>query len=246
MSGQKTRRQELLIRLQASETGDVLYPLALQGISLGHLAATAPDAAILRLLMERGISLDVRDSKRMHPIHWAAGKGSLDSVKLLVEEAGVSPKQRDAEGRSPLDLAAQYGHLPLVRYLIEERGMDPTKVNKHASLKRTAHVFSAEYRYPICSQGYNPLHWACKMRRGDVADYLLDKTQIDPLAKDKDGNHALVLALRPCYEREAPDQGLPILELLYRKAPQALEMSGPFFGKDMSCCSRYWISAAYD
>ena len=59
-----------------------------------------------------------------------------------------------------------------------------------------------------------------------VAEYLLENTRIDPLATIKEGNHALVLALRPCYEREAPDQGLPILELFHRKAPQALDMPG--------------------
>ena len=59
-----------------------------------------------------------------------------------------------------------------------------------------------------------------------VAEYLLENTRIDPLATIKEGNHALVLALRPCYEGEAPDQGLPILELLHRKAPQLLELPG--------------------
>ena len=67
---------------------------------------------------------------------------------------------------------------------------------------------------------------ACRKFRADVVEYLLDKTRIDPLAKIKDGRHALVLALR-CYEEgEAPDQGLPILELFHRKAPQALDMPG--------------------
>ena len=108
-----------------------------------------------------------------------------------------------------------------------------------AMLKRTAHVFSVQYRYPICPQGYNPLHWACRKCKVNVAEYLLGETRIDPLAKTEDGTHALMLALRPPEGYEAPDQGLPILELLYRKAPQALEMSGPFFGKDMRCCSRY-------
>ena len=79
---------------------------------------------------------------------------------------------------------------------------------------------------PSWPQGRNPLHLACLLSRADIAEYLLDKTRIDPLAKDKDGSHALVLPLRPCYEHEAPDQGLPILEAFHRKAPRALDLPG--------------------
>ena len=88
-----------------------VFPLALQGATVVHFAAMATDMATLRLLMERGIRLDVRDHKGNSPMHEAASRGRLDSVKLLVEEAGVNPKQRDAEGLSPLDLAAYNGHL---------------------------------------------------------------------------------------------------------------------------------------
>ena len=70
-------------------------------------------------------------------------------------------------------------------------------------------------------QGRNPLHCACWNFHADVAEYLLDNTRIDPLAKDKDGDHALLLSLKDDLPR---DQGLPILELFHRKAPQALDM----------------------
>ena len=112
-----------------------VFPLALQAATVVHFAAVAPDAATLRLLMERGVRLEVRDKEGSRPIHLAAGRGRLDSVKLLVEEAGVNHKQRNAEGLSPLDLAASNGHLEIVRYLVEERGMDPTEVNAQVGLK---------------------------------------------------------------------------------------------------------------
>ena len=112
-----------------------LLPLALQGASLGHFAAVAPDTAILRLLMERGVRLGVQDHQGSSPVHWAAGSGRLDSVKLLIEEAGVDPKQRNNGGLSPLHLAASNGHLEIVRYLIEERGMDPTEIDGAVGLK---------------------------------------------------------------------------------------------------------------
>ena len=103
--------------------------LAQQGLSLAHIAAEAPDAATLRLLLERGIKMDAQDYQGNSPIHWATEIGRLDIVKLLVEEAGVDLRLRNARGMSPLDLAASYGHLEIVRYLIEERGMDPTEAD---------------------------------------------------------------------------------------------------------------------
>ena len=107
----------------------------MQGFNLAQFATIAPDAAILRLLMERGIGLNVRDKQGNCPIHLAARRGRLDSVKLMVEEAGVNLKQRNAEGLSPLDLAANNGHLEVARYLIEERGMDPTEADAQVGLK---------------------------------------------------------------------------------------------------------------
>ena len=112
-----------------------VFSFVLQGTSLAHIAAMAPDTAILRLLMERGIRLNVRDKHGNHPIHWAAMEGRLDNLKLLVEEAGVDLWLRDAPGMSSLDLAAHYGHLEIVRYLIEERGMDPTEADAEVGLK---------------------------------------------------------------------------------------------------------------
>ena len=104
-------------------------------MNLAQFAVAAPDAAILRLLLERGIRLNVRDKNGNLPIHWAATKGQLACLKLLVEEAGVDPRLRNARGMSSLDLAACNGHLEVVRYLIEERGMDPSEVNAQVGLK---------------------------------------------------------------------------------------------------------------
>ena len=79
---------------------------------------------------------------------------------------------------------------------------------------------------PSWPQGRNPLHLACLLSRADIAEYLLDKTRIDPLAKSIYGEHALLATMRPLEQGEAPDQGLSILELFHRKAPKALELPG--------------------
>ena len=217
-------------------------PLALQGATVAHCAAEAPDAATLRLLMERGISLDIRDHRGNSPIHWAATKGQLACLKLLVEEAGVNPRQRNNKGLSPLDTAASNGRVKIVRYLVEERGIDPTDANSKVGLKlpllkRLVGLIIAPF-----PQGGNPLHHACWNFHAHVAEYLLDNTRIHPLAKDKQEGRALLIALRPCDDGEAPDHGLPILELFHRKAPQALNSpgAGPG-GKERGGCLGLWI-----
>ena len=107
----------------------------MQGATVVHFAAMATDTATLRLLTERGVRLGVQDHQGSSPVHWAAGSGRLDSVKLLVEEAGVDPKQRNDERLSPLDIAACAGRLEVARYLIEERGIDPSEVDAQVGLK---------------------------------------------------------------------------------------------------------------
>ena len=87
------------------------------------------------------------------------------------------------------------------------------------------------------------MHWACENLHINVAEYLMDQPRIDPLAEIKDGFHALMLALGPPEEDEAPDQGLPILDLFHRKAPKALELPGQQ-GKEFRC-DRCWLAPAF-
>ena len=178
-----------------------LYFLSLQAFSVAHFAAEAPGTGVLRLLLERGIELDVRDKDGCHPIHWAAMKGQLENLKLLVEEAGVDPALTDNE----VNLAFRASPLCFIQ--------------------------ESNPALPIWLQGCNPLYNACWNFHADVAEYLLNQPRIDPLAKDEDGNHALMATIRPLQEDETPDQGLPILELIHRKAPKALGLPTDVEGK---------------
>ena len=80
----------------------------------------------------------------------------------------------------------------------------------------------------VVQAGRNPLHWACENLHINVAEYLLDNTRIDPLAKFDYGDRALVLAIM---QDKSEYQCLPFLDLFHRKAPRALEMQGTLFGK---------------
>ena len=72
-----------------------------------HLAAAAPSARVLRLLLKGQVYLNVLDANGKHPIHWAARYQRLDNVRLLVEEAGIDPDLTTKRlGLSPLVEAA--------------------------------------------------------------------------------------------------------------------------------------------
>ncbi|KAJ9485540.1 hypothetical protein VN97_g7822 [Penicillium thymicola] len=50
------------------------------------------------------------------PLHYAAGKGSLDSVNLLVQY-GASPQTRDPPGQTAADWARRHGHMVVFNFL---------------------------------------------------------------------------------------------------------------------------------
>ena len=188
-------------------------------------AIEAGDLAGLKRLVASG-QVPVNAKGGYPPLHEAAGCGHLEMVRYLVEEAGADPRVQNAQGITPLSIAACDGHLDIVRYLIEERGMDPTEADATVGLKLPMLQMLASLITSRFLQGCNPLHHACWSFRADVAEYLLENTRIDPLAKRKYAEYALLGAVRPLEEDEAPDQGLPILELFHRKAPKALDLPG--------------------
>jgi ankyrin repeat protein len=63
------------------------------------------------------------------PLHLAAEKGHLETVKLLLEHA-KDKNPADNIGSTPLHWAAQKGHLETVKFLLEH-AKDKNPANKH-------------------------------------------------------------------------------------------------------------------
>ena len=74
-------------------------------------AARASQVEIVRLMIELGFDLRVRDDDAMTPLHWAAFHGCADVVAVLL----------DADDEPPLDWLNNYGGTPLTTCLYGSR-----------------------------------------------------------------------------------------------------------------------------
>ncbi|KAK3362198.1 heterokaryon incompatibility protein-domain-containing protein [Lasiosphaeria ovina] len=80
-------------------------------------AAAGGHEAVVRLLLEKGASIDLKDEHcGWTPLSWAAAGGHEAVVRLLLEK-GVSVDLRDMDGQTPLSLAAAMVYKAVVRLL---------------------------------------------------------------------------------------------------------------------------------
>lgn len=69
-----------------------------------HYAATGPEPAVVRLLLERGAKVDAGSPNRSTPLMMAAQYGNPESVELLLAR-GADPKAKNDQGLAAADFA---------------------------------------------------------------------------------------------------------------------------------------------
>ncbi len=81
-----------------------------------HLAVQAGHQNIVKLLIDRGAVVDVRDNSDYTPLHNAAWNGNLEMVKLLLN-SGADITARSYSGHTPLACAYRNNQTKVIQFI---------------------------------------------------------------------------------------------------------------------------------
>src|SRR5262245_35504707 len=87
-------------------------------------AAKNADIAAVKELLASGADVNQQDEKGWTPLNWAAGKGALDIVKLLID-GGAELFKVGRDQRTPYMIALAAGRVEVVKYLRQAEDNHP-------------------------------------------------------------------------------------------------------------------------
>ena len=245
------KKRVLLLREQNCRTGvvEISYFSTLGGVWLEHIAVLERDIyektllsyaagrgheVVVRLLLEKGAELELKDWDSRTPLSWAAESGHEAVVQLLLEK-GAELESKDGGGQTPLSWAAKNGHKAVVRLLLEKGaelepkggryGQTPLSwaaVNGHKAVVRLLLKKGAELESKGGRYSQTPLSWAARNGHEAVVQLLLKK---GAELESKDGGYnqtPLSWAARNGHEA--------VVRLLLEKGAE-LESKGGGYGK---------------
>lgn len=106
---------------QRTKVGPAFFSSIVGPCQDGHLE-------MVKLLIENGVDVDVKEFRDFTPLRIAARNGHADIVQYLVEK-GATIDTRAMDGATPLEHAAAKGHTDIVKYLLE-KGANPNIIDK--------------------------------------------------------------------------------------------------------------------
>jgi ankyrin repeat protein len=151
--------------------------------------------AVVRLLLEKGADVELRDVEYDRPpLSWAAEKGQREVVELLLQQTGVVADSKDSSDRTPLSWAAEKGQREVVELLLQQTGVVADSKDRN---------------------GRTPLLWAAEWGQERVVQLLLRRKDVIADSIDNNGQTSL--------SRAAERGRLKIVDLLLRQSDVAAE-----------------------
>ncbi|XP_056203810.1 ankyrin repeat and death domain-containing protein 1A isoform X4 [Falco biarmicus] len=179
-----------------------------------HDAAKRNDTARMEELIRRGVDIKAKNNIDRTALHWAAGAGHVDAVRLLldhdfpVDDEDSVQRRLSLFGMNALLLSAWFGHLHVLQILVSA-GAKINCVNRngrnmlHCAAQR-GHIqvmeFIMEDLEDMCVDKTDKMdrtafHLAAEYGRLEVVEFLI-RLGCSHSAKDKEENTALHLAAK--------------------------------------------------
>ena len=181
--------------------------------SLLHVAAHNGRAAVVELLLARGLDVNTRErGDNTYPMHWAAAAGHGDVVRQLIDAGADVVGAGDDHGLEVIGWATCWegcdddAHRAiadtLVRHGARHHVFSLIAMNRGDELRRlvAADPSALNRRLSRNENHATPLHFAVRMRRPAMIALLIE-LGADPLAADADGFPPAAYAMSPDADR---------------------------------------------
>ncbi|KAL4806547.1 hypothetical protein BDV18DRAFT_152048 [Aspergillus unguis] len=167
-------------------------------------AALSGSQAVLELLLEGNVDLNLPDEEGRTPLAWAACNGHESIVVSLLSKQGIDIESRDQHGRTPLSLAASCGCVGVLEALLQRGAYsDSMDIDNRTPLSWAAYRgrVAATRLLLACGvrqdsrdlDGQTPLSWAA-YEGCDKTVALLLEGSVDPDSRDEMGRTPLTWA----------------------------------------------------
>ncbi|XP_056618083.1 inversin [Triplophysa dalaica] len=189
--------------LERNKSG--MIPSDSQGATPLHYGAQSNYADTVAVFLKHHSVRDEPDLEGRTAFMWAAGKGSDDVIKIMLDlKKDLDISMTDKYGGTALHAAALSGHVSTVRLLLEKGAMvDPLDVMKHTPLFRACEMGHRDVILTLIKggarvdlvdiDGHSALHWAALGGNAEVCELLMENG-ISPNLQDHAGRTPLQCA----------------------------------------------------